>query len=304
MKKKLLLFIFCSLLFALCSLLFYGCGQKKKETKIQETIEKKTLVKIAKVKIGKIEENISLVGDIYGQREVKVYTKVSGKLTKKIKNEGELVKEDEVVALIDRNEPALNFAQAEVKSPIAGMITKYFVDLGDEVFPAQPMPGQPLLTIAEINKVKIEIHLSEKDTGKVKKEQKVRILVDAYPEKIFWGKVSEIAPQINSLTRKLKVDVEVSNEEHLLKSGMFARVEIITNEYENILVVPLKAVLDKEKEKVVFVVKENKAKMVLVGTGVNDEENIEIKKGLSLGEKVIVEGNYGLTEGTEIEIIK
>ncbi len=304
MKKKLLLFIFCSLLFALCSLLFYGCGQKKKETKIQETIEKKTLVKIAKVKIGKIEETISLVGDIYGQREVKVYTKVSGKLTKKIKNEGELVKEDEVVALIDRNEPALNFAQAEVKSPIAGMITKYFVDLGDEVFPAQPMPGQPLLTIAEINKVKIEIHLSEKDTGKVKKEQKVRILVDAYPEKIFWGKVSEIAPQINSLTRKLKVDVEVSNEEHLLKSGMFARVEIITNEYENILVVPLKAVLDKEKEKVVFVVKENKAKMVLVGTGVNDEENIEIKKGLSLGEKVIVEGNYGLTEGTEIEIIK
>ena len=304
MKKKLLLFIFCSLLFALCSLLFYGCGQKKKETKIQETIEKKTLVKIAKVKIGKIEENISLVGDIYGQREVKVYTKVSGKLTKKIKNEGELVKENEVVALIDRNEPALNFAQAEVKSPIAGMITKYFVDLGDEVFPAQPMPGQPLLTIAEINKVKIEIHLSEKDTGKVKKEQKVRILVDAYPEKIFWGKVSEIAPQINSLTRKLKVDVEVSNEEHLLKSGMFARVEIITNEYENILVVPLKAVLDKEKEKVVFVVKENKAKMVLVGTGVNDEENIEIKKGLSLGEKVIVEGNYGLTEGTEIEIIK
>jgi len=304
MKKKLLLFIFCSLLFALCSLLFYGCGQKKKETKIQETIEKKTLVKIAKAKIGKIEENISLVGDIYGQREVKVYTKVSGKLTKKIKNEGELVKEDEVVALIDRNEPALNFAQAEVKSPIAGMITKYFVDLGDEVFPAQPMPGQPLLTIAEIDKVKVEVYLSEKDTGKVKKEQKVRILVDAYPEKIFWGKVSEIAPQINSLTRKLKVDVEVSNEEHLLKSGMFARVEIITNEYENILVVPLKAVLDKEKEKVVFVVKENKAKMVLVGTGVNDEENIEIKKGLSLGEKVIVEGNYGLTEGTEIEIIK
>jgi len=304
MKKKLLLFIFCSLLFALCFLLFYGCGQKKKETKIPETLEKKALVKIAKVKISKIEETIPLVGDIYGQREVKVYTKVSGKLTKKIKNEGELVKEDEVVALIDRNEPALNFAQAEVKSPIAGMITKYFVDLGDEVFPAQPMPGQPLLTIAEIDKVKVEVYLSEKDTGKVKKEQKVRILVDAYPEKIFWGKVSEIAPQINSLTRKLKVDVEVSNEEHLLKSGMFARVEIITNEYENILVVPLKAVLDKEKEKVVFVVKENKAKMVPVETGVNDEENIEIKKGLSLGEKVIVEGNYGLTEGTEIEIIK
>lgn len=298
MKEKKLLISFLLLVFS------FACGQKKKETKIQETVEKKALVKIAKVKIGKIEETISLVGDIYGQREVKVYTKVSGKLAKKIKNEGEIVKENEVVALINRDEPALNFAEAEIKSSIDGIITKYFVDLGDEVFPAQPMPREPVLTIADINKVKIETYLSEKDIAKIRKGQKVRISVDAFPEKNFQGEVSEIASQINPLTRKLKIDIEVMNEEHLLKPGMFARVEIITREYENILVVPLKAVLDREKQKVIFTVKENKAKMVPVETGVNDEEKIEIKKGLALGEKVIYEGNYGLIEGTEIKIVE
>lgn len=304
MKKKLPLLVFSFQFLVFSSLLFYGCGQKKKENKPLETVEKKAMVKIARAKLGKIEETISLVGDIYGQREVKVYTKVSGKLAKKTKNEGELVKEDEIIALVNRDEPALNFAEAEIKSPIGGMITKYFVDIGDDVFPAQPMSAQPLLTVAEIDKIKIEVHLSEKDAGKVKRGQKVRILVDSYPGKIFWGEVSEIAPQISPLTRKLKVNIEVNNEEYLLKPGMFARVEIITREYENILVVPLKTVLDREKQKIVFVVKENKAKMVPVETGISDEENIEIKRGLSTGEKVIVEGNFGLIEGTEVEIVK
>lgn len=304
MNKKLLLVVF-SLQFSVFSCLFFsGCGQKKEETKIQETVERKALVKIGQAKIGKIEETISLVGDIYGQREVKVYTKVNGKLTKKIKGEGELVKENEIVALVNRDEPALNFAEAEIKSPIAGIITKYFADIGDDVFPAQPMPREPVLTITDINKVKLELHLSEKDINKVKKGQKVRIYLDVYPKKIFWGEISEVAPTISPLTRKLKLGIEVANEESYLKPGMFARAEIIVQEYGNILLVPRKAVLERENKKVVFTVKENKAKIVPVETGVSDEENTEIKKGLTAREKVIVEGNYGLLEGTEIEVLK
>jgi len=304
MKKRLPLLVFSFQFLVFSSLLFYGCGQKKQEADVAEKIEKKTPVKIAEAQVGKIEENISLVGDIYGQREVKVYTKVGGKLLKKIKNEGEVVKENEVVALINRDEPALKYTEVEIKSPIEGIITKYFADLGDEVFSAQPMPQEPVLTIAEINKIKVEVHLSEKDTNKVKRGQKVRILVDSYPGKFFSGEVSEIAPQISPLTRKLKVNIGVNNEEYLLKPGMFARVEIITAEYENILTVPLKAVLEKGSQRVVFIVRENKAKMVPVETGVNDEENMEIRKGLPLGEKVIIEGNFGLIEGTEVEIVK
>jgi multidrug efflux pump subunit AcrA (membrane-fusion protein) len=298
MKKKLFLL-------TLYLFFFYGCGKKKEKVANTDIpIEKKALVKITKVKIGKIEETVSLVGDIYGWREVKVYTKVNGRLAKKMKDEGEMVKENEVVALVNRDEPALKYTEAEIKSPIDGIITKYFADIGDDVFPAQPMPREPVFTIADINKVKLEAHLSEKDIAKVAKGQKVRIFVDAFPEKIFWGEISEIAPTINPLTRKLKLGIEVANKEFYLKPGMFGRAEIIVREYDNILTVPLKAVLDRGKQKIVLTVRENKAKMLPVETGINDEENMEIKRGLTVGERVIVEGNYGLLEGTEVEVIK
>ncbi|HCJ67387.1 MAG TPA: hypothetical protein DHV62_08730 [Elusimicrobia bacterium] len=106
------------------------------------------------------------------------------------------------------------------------------------------------------------------------------------------------------MTRKLKLGIEVANKEFYLKPGMFGRAEIIVREYDNILTVPLKAVLDRGKQKIVLTVRENKAKMLPVETGINDEENMEIKRGLTVGERVIVEGNYGLLEGTEVEVIK
>jgi len=63
-------------------------------------------VKIAKAEKGKINEFISLTGDIHGHKEVNVYAKVPGKLIKKIKNEGDRIKKGQVVALIDRDEEA------------------------------------------------------------------------------------------------------------------------------------------------------------------------------------------------------
>ncbi|MDH5173932.1 MAG: hypothetical protein OEW43_01595, partial [Elusimicrobiota bacterium] len=84
--------------------------------------EKITLVKTVPAGRGDIEEIIFLNGDIRGLREVDVYTRVSGKLIKKNKEEGESVRKGEVVALIDRDEPALGFTKAEVKAPIEGTV--------------------------------------------------------------------------------------------------------------------------------------------------------------------------------------
>jgi len=98
---------------------------------IKKSLEEKvTPVKTIPAGKGDIEEIISLNGDIRGLREVDVYTRVSGKLIKKIKEEGESVKKGEVVALIDRDEPALGFTKAEVKAPIKGTVIRYYVDIG------------------------------------------------------------------------------------------------------------------------------------------------------------------------------
>ena len=266
------------------------------------TEEKVTAVKTFPAGRGDIEEIISLNGDIRGLREVDVYTRVSGKLIKKIKEEGDSVEKGEIVALIDRDEPALGFTKAEVKSPIEGTVIRYYVDVGDSVIPQEPMPQEPVLNIAYMDKVKIVVNVGEKDIAKLRKGEKVRVSVDAYPEENFLGRVVKVAPAVDPRSRKLKVELEIENKDHRLKPGMFADVEIIYNEHSNVLVVPRIAVLEKEGRTILFTVDDDSAKLREVKTGISDEEKIEIVEGLSEGESVVIEGNYGLTDGAKVEV--
>lgn len=264
--------------------------------------EKVTSIKTVRSTRGDIEEIISLNGDIRGLREVDVYTRVSGKLIEKVKEEGQNVKKGEVVALIDRDEPALGFTKAEVRAPISGTLIRYYVDIGDSVIPQEPMPQEPVLNIAYMDKVRIVVNVGEKDISKVRKGEKVRISVDAYPGESFLGTVVKVAPAVDPRSRKLKVELEIENKDHRLKPGMFADVEIIYREHRNVLVVPRIAVLEREGRKVLFTVEGDRANLREVRTGVSDGEKIEIVEGLTKGESVIVEGNYGLTDGAKVEV--
>lgn len=268
---------------------------------VKESVEEKvTPIKTVLAGRGDIEEIISLNGDIRGLREVDVYTRVSGKLIKKIKEEGESVRKGEVVALIDRDQPALGFTKAEVKAPISGTVIRYYVDIGDSVIPQEPMPQEPVLNIAYMDKVKIVVNVGEKDISKLRKGEKVRVSVDAYPEESFLGRVVKVAPAVDPRSRKVKVELEIENKDHRLKPGMFADVEIIYNEHSNVLVVPRIAVLEREGRKILFTVEDERAKLIEVRTGVSDEEKIEIVEGLTEGESVIIEGNYGLIDGAKV----
>jgi len=299
-KKKSMLLIFLLLFVALVS--YRLIRQNLAKTNVKEPPEKVTVVKVLPAGRGNIEEIISLNGDVHGLREVDVYTRVSGKLIRKVRDEGENVKKGEIIALVDRDEPALGFTKAEVRAPISGTIVRYYVDIGDSVIPQEPMPQEPVLNIAYMDKVKIVVNIGEKDISKLRKGEKVRVSVDAYPGETFPGRVVKIAPAVDPRSRKLKVELEIENEDHRLKPGMFADVEIIYNEHKNVLVVPAIAVLERGEKKVLFTAEDGRARLKEVQIGVSDKEKIEIIEGLSEGESVIVEGNYGLPDGAKVEL--
>ena len=301
MKGKSIVLILVLLVVGLVSYRLIKYNLAKRSVK-ESPEEKITLVKTIQAGRGDIEEIISLYGDVRGLREVDVYTRVSGKLIKKLKEEGQNVRKGEVVALIDRDEPALGFTKAEVKAPINGMVIRYYVDIGDSVIPQEPMPQEPVLNIAYMDKVKIVVNVGEKEIPKLRKGEKVRISVDAYPKESFLGRVVKVAPAVDPRSRKVKVELEIENKDHRLKPGMFADVEIIYKEHRNVLVVPRIAVVEREGRKVLFTVEDGRAKLREVKTGVSDGEKIEIVEGLTKGESVIVEGNYGLTDAAKVEV--
>lgn len=190
---------------------------------------------------------------------------------------------------------------SEMKAPFAGVITAKHLEEGDMINPG--MPGaKGVVTLMDISKVKIRVHVPEVDMGKVAIGQPVETRVDAYPERTFVGTVTNMNWAADPVSRSFEVEVTLSNREMWLKSGMYARVRISTVRHVGVLVVPAKAVLSQGEEKVVFVVSGSKAQKRAIQVGIMGEDEVEVGQGVAEGESVIVEGNYGLADGATVEV--
>jgi len=291
-QKK--LFFILVLLSVICFLFsVMGCGKKPPEevTKVP--------VNVVKVKKGNIDEILFYVGDIKAQDEATVYPKVTGKIIEKIAKEGDSVKKGDVLVFIDRDEVGFKFEKAPVESPINGLVGRIYVDKGMSV-----SPNLPVALVVNMDVVKVKIDVVEKDLPKVKVSQKAKIRVDAYPNEVFEGRVVEVSPVVDLLSRTAPIEIEIQNSEHRLKSGMFARVKILTKEKENVLIIPRDAIIKEDSSNYVFVVKDSKVHRQKIEIGLCENNKFEVINGLNEDELVVTMGNIRLKEGDAVEIVK
>ncbi|WP_445455761.1 efflux RND transporter periplasmic adaptor subunit [Flavobacterium sp. HNIBRBA15423] len=225
-----------------------------------------------------------------------------------------------------------NLGRTTIYAPADGTISLLSVELGERVLGTQQMAGTEILRVANLNNMEVEVDVNENDIVKVTVGDSAKIEVDAYLKKEFKGIVTSISNSASSaLTAdqvtnfKVKVRILKESYEDLLKGkapnyspfrpGMTATVDIITTKKQNIIGVPISAVvikedttstkkdivaeLEKEEEQnkgtynpdqkfeCVFVKVGDKAKLRVVKTGIQDDTNIEIMEGLKKGEEII-----------------
>jgi len=206
-------------------------------------------------------------------------------------------------------------SRCKIYSPINGIVAKRFLDAGELITASSMMKNAPLLLIQNLKTVKIKVSAGERELGKIKKGQEVRIKVDAYPDRIFAGKVSEIGSFVEPTSRTVEIEIKVKNTDYFLKSGMFVRVEIITQEKKNSLLIPnetifggssrvYSAVEQARPLQKIFIVKNNKAYIREVKTGLKDAEKTEILEGLQEGDLVVTAGAQRLKNGVRVKITK
>jgi len=272
------------------------------ETKLEKSI---TPVEVELVKKGSLTLSLNLIGDIKGKEEVDVFPKASGKLVEMRVKEGDRVKKDQVVALVDRDVDGVKFEPVEVISPVDGIVGMVYLDQGAAVNPPEPAPsmGTPLIRIVNMDQVKAVVNVVEEDLGKINKGQKAKVKVDAYPDKTFSGNVSLISPVVNQLTRTASVEITLSNPQHLLKPGMFAQVEISLGEKDDLVLIPAHTILQEGERKRVFVVTNGKAISRNVETGISQNGWVEIKSGLSENDSLIVAGQYLVKTDEPVKVI-
>lgn len=262
-------------------------------------IESKVPVYVAKVERKTVDEVLEITGDIRGLNEARVFPKVPGRLQRKVKEIGDSVKKGEVVALIDRDEPALKFAAAEVTSPLSGVLTRFFLDLGQNVTVATP-----ICEVAEVSPLKIVINITEREFPSVKIGLKAAFTCDAYPKETFTGIVKKMSDALDPASRSAEVEIEAQNPGQRLKPGMFARVKLALGSHPNALVIPREALAEIGESRYAFIAEDGIARRREIKVGLKLEKEAEILSGLNEGEDVITVGWYNLTEGTPIEVVK
>jgi multidrug efflux pump subunit AcrA (membrane-fusion protein) len=262
-----------------------------------EKVDTSTPVAVSVARRGKITESILLTGEVLPVSEVSIFSTVPGKVKQILVKEGEKVRRKAVIAYIDRSEAGLTFAPTPIESTIDGVIKSIMVKPG-----AYITPQLPLFQIINIDEVDVIVRIPERDIYRVRKGLDAFIRVVSYPDKSFKGKVTELSPVVDPLSRTLEARIRMDNRDHVLKPGMFGDVSIVVGSEENTVIVPLAAILERDGKNVVFIVNDNKAIQVEPVFGLREGNSISVRSGIKEGDRVIVIGQHNVNSGDTVKV--
>lgn len=155
------------------------------------------------------------------------------------------------------------------------------------------MPGEVLYQIADLSSVWVVADVPEQAIGQLRLGSTAQIKVDAYPERVFDGKVDFIYPTLNSATRTLQVRMQVANPKTLLKPAMFANATIAVGKASKVLTVPASAVIDSGMRQVVLVrLAEGRFEPRSVTLGSRGNDYVEVLSGIEQDEQVVTSANF------------
>lgn len=196
--------------------------------------------------------------------------------------------------------------KTEYYAPIEGIITSLRVEEGETALVGtMNNPGTVLMTIADLSVMEVEVEVDETDVVGVKIGQPSEVKIDAYPTETIRGTVTEVGSSaLQTATtadesKDFKVVVTLENPPADLKPGLSASADIITAKRNNVLAVPISALVlreketdeqedEKEQEEGVYIVQESRVKFVPITKGIMGELLIEITSGLEEGQDVVV----------------
>jgi membrane fusion protein, multidrug efflux system len=187
---------------------------------------------------------------------------------------------------------------ATVRSPVTGVVTEKRVESGDIV-------GNQarLFTVADVSELVTRVGVSELDVVELSQGDAVTISLDAFPGTALRGRIRRIFPVADPTTRLVPVEVAFdAASARIARPGFLARVTFDLATSENVLLLPVAAVLGAQGAQSVFMVADGAATRRTVTTGLTSQGRIEIVSGLEEGDGVVVAGNNTLREGMTVRV--
>lgn len=170
-----------------------------------------------------------------------------------------------------------------ISSPIGGVIADRGVKIGQVI-----SPGVPLMKVADISSVFAVVNIAQEDIPQIKPGLKASVTLESHPGRTFEGVVEIVNPVGSESARVFETKIRVNNKDRSLKPGMFAKVTIKTGGQEEVIAVSKDALTDREGLYFVFLAQDGKAERKQVQIGRIIDQLVEIKGGLTPGQRVII----------------
>lgn len=186
-----------------------------------------------------------------------------------------------------------------IVSPISGVVSNVAIEKGSYL-----SPGTPIADIVDIKSLKMSVKLLDVQVIRVHTGQSVSIVPDLYNNTKIPGKVSAVSPQADG-SKKFDTEIRFTNPSKTpLKSGMTGKVKFEFGGKKEALTIPLKCLVGSVKKPQVYVIQDEKAKLVNIQIGSIDDDKLEIVSGLTKDMKVVQTGQLNLTNGSKVSIIQ
>lgn len=207
---------------------------------------------------------------------------------------------DSVRAAQELNEATLRLARAQAAktvlvAPFAGNAGLRGAAVGDYV-----NPGQDLVVLEDLDRVKLEFRLPELAMPDIEVGQSVEVNLDAYPGETFKAQLYALDSRVADDTRSIGARALLDNPDGRLRPGMFARVNLVVSRKENALLIPEQALLARGGKSFVYTVDQGKAVETEVQLGQRQPGEVEILKGLSAGQVIVTSGLQRIGNGAAV----
>jgi HlyD family secretion protein len=191
----------------------------------------------------------------------------------------------------------LNVSNATITAPFNGIVVSRSLDPGAYVTPGT---STPIVTVADLDQTDVTVNVTEVQIAAIQRGAPVSIIVDAFPGRIFEGKITRIAGGADQATRTVQVEIDIANPGHLLRPGMYATAQLSVGADKDVLVVPLGALVSVGDQHFVWVVKDGKVSRHQVTVGRATGEVVEVTAGLTEDDQIIVRGTDLVREGQPV----
>jgi len=194
-------------------------------------------------------------------------------------------------------------AKKTLRAPFAGKLGIRLVNLGEQL-----NVGQGIVSLQSLSPVFVDFSLPQQEFARLQTGLKVRAFLDAYPTNQFEGELTAINPDLDPVTRSVRVRAKFANAGELLRAGMFVRVSVILPEEKPVLVVPATAVMSAPFGDSVFVITPDDkpgstnlvAQQKFIRTGRMHGDFVSVETGLKAGDKVATAGLFKLRNGVSV----